>query len=98
MIVDGKKYVLKKMRHKDGDVKMFLEPFDEEKYDKMVKEIVGAVKKAVDPEEIVKQGLANLDMDSVKKVHEQIMKKAKVKAKKGCYEIQVGSQYIPLVM
>jgi hypothetical protein len=97
MIVDGKKYVLTKMRHKNGDVKMFLEPFNEEKYNKMVKEIVDAVKKAVDPEEIVRQGLANLDMEMVNKVHSQILKKAIIKAKKGCYEIQVGTQFIPLV-
>lgn len=97
MIVDGKKYVLSKMNFRNGDTRLFLEPFDEEKYNKIVKEIVDAVKKSVNPEEVVRQGLGNLDMESLQKVHNQILKKAEIKAKKGCYEICVGNQTIPLV-
>ena len=88
---------VKRMDHKNGETKMFLEPFNEDEYNKIVNEIAQAVKKSLNPEDIVKAGLSLLDFDEVRKIHRLIKDKARIKGRKGCYEISVGNHIIPIV-
>lgn len=98
MTIEGKKYIVKNIIHKKGDDTLELLPYDKGEYDKVVGEIVEAVKKTVDPEEAVKQALANLEYDEILEIHNALYKKKqKPKSRKGCYEITVGRHSIPMV-
>jgi hypothetical protein len=97
LIIKGKKYIAKKVVHKKGDDKIYLIPLDEEKYEKIVSDIVEAVKGSLDPEEAVRAGLSLLDWDEIEKIHRAIRRNAKIRGEKGCYEIRVGKHFIPLV-
>jgi hypothetical protein len=101
MLMNGKRYLVKTITHRNGDDTFELVPFDEKEYNKVINGIVEAVKKSVDPAEAVKAGLGNLDWESIMKIYRAVKRKAKVRGEKGCYNIVVGSgkskQYIPMV-
>ena len=98
MVIDGKKYILKRAIHHKGEDKLELIPYNAGEYDKVVGEIVKAVKNTVDPEEAVKQALASLEFDEILAIHKALYKKKqKPKSTKGCYEITIGRHSIPLV-
>lgn len=96
MVYKGKKYIVKKMTHAKGDDKLYLAPFDEEKYDKIVGEIAEKCEEAIDLKALLKQSLSSLEFDEVKKILKALKRGAKPKAKDGCYEIKVGKEYIPI--
>ena len=97
-VINGKKYIVKKIIHKKGDDTFELIPYDSEQYTKIVNEIVTAVKGTVDPEEAVKQALASLEWDEIEAIHKALYKKKqKPRSHKGCYEITVGRHSIPMV-
>ena len=88
MMVKGKKYILKNIVHDRGDDTFELIPFNESEYNKIIGDIVKAVK----------QALTNLEFDEVLEIHKALYKKKqKPKSVKGCYEIIIGGHSIPLV-
>ena len=98
MMVKGKKYILKNIVHDRGDDTFELIPFNESEYNKIIGDIVKAVKHTVNPDEAVKQALTNLEFDEVLEIHKALYKKKqKPKSVKGCYEIIIGGHSIPLV-
>ena len=96
-IIDGKKYIHKRISHYKGTDKFELIPFNEKEYDKVVDEIANTVKKAVNPVEAVKQALGNLEYEEVLAIRKKLRQKTKFKATQGCYEITIGKYSIPLV-
>ncbi len=97
MIVEGKKFILRKHKHRDGTDKLFLIPFEEEKYNKIVDEIAVLLEKVVDRKELLRQSLASLEFDQIEKIHKSLKRGVKPKAKKGCYEIKIGNEYLGIV-
>ena len=98
MTIDKKKYILKRAIHDKGEDTLELVPYDKGDYDKVVGEIVKAVKKKVNPEEAVKAGLANLEWEEIQAIHKALYKKKqKPRSERGCYQISIGRHTIPLV-
>lgn len=98
LVVDKKRYLIKRIVHNKGDDTFVLTPYDSAEYDKIVNDIVQAVKHTVDPEEAVKQALTKLEWEEVLNIHKILMKgKQKPKSSKGCYQITIGRHTIPMV-
>jgi hypothetical protein len=94
--IDRKKYVLQKIVHKNGEFEFKLIPYGKE-YKATISEIVEKIKKCVDTEKILEQALSNLVYDEVVKIRDLLRKGTMPKAKKGCYEIGIGKESIPIV-
>ena len=92
------KYIVKQIKHKRDDTKFILEKYDETQYNKICEEIAEAVRATVDPKEAVKQALYQLEWNQVMSIHKSLYKKKKkAHARKGCYEIVVGKNVIPMI-
>ena len=50
-------------------------PYDSPEYNKIVSEIVESVKEKVNPEEALKQALANLEWEEIMDIHKALFKK-----------------------
>ncbi len=98
MVIDKKKYLLKKSKHRQGDYKLELIPYNEKEYDTIAEEIAEKIEKVVDKKTLIKQALAPLEYDQILKIHKLLTKdKIKPVAKKGCYEIKIGKTYLGLI-
>lgn len=87
--VDGKKYILDKVSHKDGSDKIMLVPIPKD-YDQRITNVAKVIAKTVDKEEWLKQVLYKLDLEYLGEIEKAIKKKKRAKAKRGCYEICFG--------
>ena len=97
MIVDKKKYIVKRIVHDKGNDTFELIPFNEVEYNDVVKDIINAVENEVDAKEVIKSALENLEYEEILDIRKAILKKKKIKSSKGCYEITVGRHSIPIV-
>jgi len=95
-MVEGKKHLLKKIKEKKGTYKFELVPYTKEVKDTL-EFVANKVKSSVDRKQLVLQALSNLEYNEVLKIKDALKKGQKAKGRRGCFEIQVGKQYIPIV-
>ena len=95
--VKNKKYLVEKITERKGEHFMKLIPYEEGKFDRIIKEIIDKLKSKVDAETILKQALSNLEWREILEIYKKLKRGVKPKAKEGCYEINIGSSSIYLV-
>lgn len=96
--VEGKKYLLKKVKHtKNGDTELRLIPYDSDKYKKLLKDIISKINRVIDSEALLEEVLSRIEIDELEKIHNSLKKGTKPKARRGCYEINIGKNKIGLV-
>lgn len=95
--IGKKKFIVAKTTDYKGVLSADLIPYDEGEYDKIVNEIVERIQNTVDAKTILKQALTNLDWNDVKRIQSALRHKGKVRMRRGCLEIAVGNQIIPIV-
>ena len=98
LVIKGKKYIVKSYSHHNGTSKVELMPYDSKKHKAITDYIVDKLAPNIDKKVLLRQALAPVSYLELKKMEKALKHHAKVKAKEGCYEIQIGKHnYVSLV-
>lgn len=101
MIMDGRKYRLKEeMTKKDGHCgRVVFTEFDEKKYDADLDSVVEYLlsNSGVTAQDILKDVLRKVSLKELDKIKRQVVKKDKVKIKKGCLSLKLGKTEICII-
>lgn len=94
-VKDGKFFVQKNLGNKDG---VAFVQVDKKEYDERVNALANKLveESGVSAVQIVAQALRYMDLNSLKKIEKNLIKKRKVRIKKGCVELECGNTIIPI--
>lgn len=91
LTIDGKKYLVKNVKEKNGDADVELIPYDEGEYDKVVGMIADKLENSVDVKMLLKEVLSGMSWKDIMDIHRALKKGKKPrKMKKGCCCIPIG--------
>ena len=94
--VNGKKYLLKDMKHRNGDDKLELIPFNEEEYNLLLDNLIDKIEGVIDKRQWLKQVFSKMPLNRLEQMKKDLEKGAKPKTRKGCYELEVGKSHYTL--
>jgi len=94
--VDGKWF---KPEYSDTKHKWVFVEVDKPKLDEKINKIIEKLKPAINPEQILRDALFDMDLIELQKLYENLFeakRKAKPKERPGCVEIKVGDIVVPI--
>jgi len=95
--VEGKKFIVKRIKHRGGNDTLEIVPYDKGEYEKKVGEIASKLQHVVDLKAYLMQRLSHYEWEEIERIHKALLKGKKVKSKNGCYLVSVGNHDIVLV-